>query len=155
MVENFKLGDGYLMPNALKLPETVTETAVEVITSGNYGHLPLWGSLIISVSSGTIAAGVLKGLAELNSLDDFEVYLHMGYSRSVVALKDYMESCTGFPLGDKVHFIDEGYSYAQPAKLAEPVPFPCNPYYDAKAWKWLQKSIHTLAEPVLFYNVGE
>ena len=67
--ENFG-ADGYLMPNALKLPESITEnaaeayrTAVDQDPSGTWsGELPERGALVISISSGTVAAGVLKGL---------------------------------------------------------------------------------------------
>jgi hypothetical protein len=34
-------------------------------------------------------------------------------------------------------------------------PFPCNPYYDLKAWEWLMKNKGQLEEPILFWNIGQ
>src|SRR5688572_5000579 len=45
---------GYIMPNALKLDESVTETAKEVPDQD-------FDAVIIPISSGTIAAGVIRG----------------------------------------------------------------------------------------------
>jgi len=33
-------------------------------------------------------------------------------------------------------------------------PFPCNPYYDRKAWKWLIENYTDLQKPILFWNIG-
>jgi hypothetical protein len=46
--------------------------------------------------------------------------------------------------------VDEGYAYGDRVDVA--CPFPCDPYYDLKAWKWL-----TAREPregILFWNIG-
>jgi hypothetical protein len=32
-------------------------------------------------------------------------------------------------------------------------PFPMHPYYDLKAWRWLESGPR-LADPVLFWNIG-
>jgi hypothetical protein len=148
----------YLMPNALKLPESITETAAEVkrtpildtIGTGDF-------TLCISISSGTIAAGVMRGLADCGMSPD--VILHMGYSRSKSATQEYIEKKAGVPFEyfNSVRIIDEGYNYKD--RVDYPVGFPCNPYYDLKAWKWLRdttwpwKDIH--ANPILFWNIGE
>jgi hypothetical protein len=51
-----------------------------------------------------------------------------------------------------VKFVDEGYAYGD--RVSGTVPFPCNPYYDAKAWRWLERSASSLAGPVVFWNIG-
>jgi len=138
-------GDSYMMPNALKLEESISSTAKELIdtTPKNY----LNGTWIVSISSGTIAAGVLQGLQYLQA--SVQVILHMGYSRSEAEVLRYISPYIG---RSEVKIIDEGYNYKDYATFQ--APFPCNPYYDLKAWKWLSSSIHTLQNPVTFWNIG-
>lgn len=145
----------YLMPNALKLPESVTENAAEVVRTAD--HLPDAGTLVISISSGTVAAGVLLGFAQAGLLDRYNVILHMGYSRSQQATLEYIEKVSGLSLGDRIKFIDQGYGYADAARDAS-APFPCNPFYDLKAWKWLSDPVNLASvhpRPIVFWNIGE
>ncbi len=148
-------GGVYMMPNALKLPESITENAAEVVRSND--QLPKCATIVISISSGTVAAGVLLGLHQIHRLPWYRVILHMGYNRSPEACLKYMERVAGIPLADKVQFINEGYGYKDAVKGVD-VPFPCNPYYDAKAWKFLDnpKTLsHFGNEPIIFWNIGE
>lgn len=145
--------DVYMMPNALKLPESITENAAEAyrtamaVKAGTSSPLlPDEAALVISISSGTVAAGVIRGFLEAHGnafLEQHKVYLHMGYSRSIDTCRKYMESIAGIMLpSDRVIFIDEGYGYADRISEAEhaAIPFPCNPHYDGKAWAWLGKN---------------
>jgi 1-aminocyclopropane-1-carboxylate deaminase/D-cysteine desulfhydrase-like pyridoxal-dependent ACC family enzyme len=148
--------DSYLMPNALKLPESITENAAEAVRTAP--HLPGSGTLVISISSGTVAAGVLLGFAQARLLDNYNVILHMGYSRSQDATREYIEKAAGLTLGDRIKFIDEGYGYADAAPKNAQAPFPCNKFYDLKAYHWLS----TLEPeeligrgPVVFWNIGD
>jgi hypothetical protein len=145
--------DSYLMPNALKLPESITENAAEAVRTAP--HLPGSGTLVISISSGTVAAGVLKGFEEAGLLCNYNVILHMGHSRSQDATREYIEKAAGLTLGDRIKFIDEGYRYADAAKNVR-VPFPCNDWYDAKAWAYLEKPgvLDAIEGPVVFWNIG-
>lgn len=158
--------DAYLMPNALKLAESITENAAEsartalAIQAGTSSPvLPDEGTLVISISSGTVAAGVLQGFKVAGILDNYDVVLHMGYSRSIEACRSYMESVSGLDLS-RVRFVDEGYGYADKVSWHGPVApeFPCNPYYDGKAWAWLQKKdAHASLnwdKPVVFWSIG-
>jgi hypothetical protein len=58
----------------------------------------------------------------------------------------------------EITFIDEKYSYRDPVKgpwnRGIDADFPINPYYDAKAWRWLQTNVSSLPKPTLFWNVG-
>jgi len=138
-----------MMPNALKLSETVDATATELFL-----YTPedlMRGTWIVSISSGTIAAGVLKGLGHN---DNVCVVAHMGYSRSKQAARDYMIKMAGG--NDNVPpdlvLVDEGYSYKDAVDID--CPFPCNRFYDLKAWKWLQSHITDLEQPIVFWNIG-
>lgn len=148
----------YMMPNALKLPESVTENAAEFART----PLPEDAEIVISISSGTVAAGVLRGLAERGQ-GETSVVLHMGYSRSISATKAYIQQAVGLPLNwSSISIVDQGYAYGDAVDMS--IPFPCNKYYDAKAWAWLSitgvaesrsdLSGHRSGRPVVFWNIG-
>ncbi len=139
---------GYMMPNALKLPETVEECRAEVVRTGRV-VLERFDCLVLSVSSGTIAAGVLLGFQDLGLAPN--VVLHLGYDRSEEELRRYMVK-HGATLATGAKVVNEGFGYKDPARGA-PAPFPCNPYYDLKAWRWLMAN----RQPgdVLFWNIGD
>lgn len=146
-------GVGVMVPNALKVEQSVDETAAEVVD-----YTPdelLDGTWVVSISSGTIAAGVLKALAGLNNLTRFVA--HMGYSRSLEAATSYIMHKAGLDAmwwrDNDFRLIDEGYEYKDKVDNSR-IPFPCNPYYDAKAWKWLESHAAELAQPVVFWSVG-
>lgn len=147
--------DSYMMPNALKLPESITENSAEALRMVSL--LPSKGILVISISSGTVAAGVLKGFAYMGLLNSYRVFLHMGYSRSREATKAYIEKSASIRLGSNVMIIDEGYGYADAAPKEASAPFPCNPYYDLKTWHWLGKGGKFLlgTDPLIFWNIGD
>ena len=138
---------GYMMPNALKLPETVEATAREVAayTPGNL----LSGTWVISISSGTIAAGVIRGLYDLDVSP--QVILHMGYNRSLDAATKAVYDMSGCWLDD-VYMVNEEFDYKD--RVVSTAPFPCNEYYDAKAWRWLEQTVQDCEEPIVFWNIG-
>lgn len=140
---------GYMMPNALKLSESVTETAKEV------ANLPSGiDQVILPCSSGTIAAGVIRGFEEAKIHPTY--LLHLGYSRSVEALERYLIESSGLTsnlnnLKGRFTFIDEGYNYKDVARPGETPPWPCNVYYDLKAFRWWNR--HGIGEALL-WNIG-
>jgi hypothetical protein len=142
---------GYMMPNALKLHETVEECAAEVEKTEG---LEAFQHLVISISSATIATGVLKGFSNRGLRP--HVWLHMGYDRSQEEIQRYMlkHHETGFPF--PISFINENYGYKDQARAGfTPPPFPCNPYYDLKAWRWMEKEgKEKMAGNILFWNIG-
>lgn len=156
--------DSYMMPNALKLPESVEENAAEVVRTAVGGDFPVGGTVVLSVSSGTVAAGVLKGLARVFELYGWTLILHMGYTRSHESLTGYVEERSGVRFSEfaNVRLVDEGYGYKDEASKDgpdyPPCPFPCNSHYDLKAWRWLQReeNLKTIpAGPVVFWNIGD
>ncbi len=138
--------EGLLLPNGLRLEDTIEQTAREVVRSTP--RVFVGGTWVVSVSSGTIAAGVARGLRCLGFSG--VLILHMGFSRSADLLKHYIH---GHAPGIQLVTVDEGYAYKD-AAVGVTVPFPCNPYYDRKAWKWLTANIEKLADPVVFWNIG-
>lgn len=142
---------GYMMPNALKLAESVTETAKEVATVLGKGI----DQVILPCSSGTIAAGVIKGFEEAGEAPTY--VLHLGYSRSIDALERYLIEASGLRynldlLRERFRFVDEGYQYKDKARPGEDPPWPCNAYYDLKAFRWWVK--YGEGQDALLWNIG-
>lgn len=142
-------GEGFMMPNALRLPETILATTTELLdhTSVEFFREGTW---IISISSGTIAAGVIRGLAAADA--NVQVILHMGYSRSTGAATKAMHELNGGYWLDDVYMVDEGFDYRD--SVEPTAPFPCNKHYDAKAWRWLENNISDCEPPIIFWNIG-
>lgn len=155
MRENLPTGSWYLMPNALKLPEMVAETAEEVRKT--LDQWPFQGRIqrvIVPASSATIAAGVIEGFRRhVAPTEQPEFIIHLGYHRTPSAVaKGLSEKLGGAPL---YSLVDEGYSYSDAARPGETPPWPCNRYYDLKAFRWWLNNRADLPERnTLFWNVG-
>lgn len=139
-----------MMSNALKLQESVEETAKEVPDQ----HFDF---VIIPISSGTIAAGVIRGFRDKGIHPTY--LIHLGYSRSVEAVLKYLLSKTGLCEQDfKWQVIDEKYQYRDKARPGPNPPWPCNPYYDLKAFRWWvgigREVFGSLGKKTLFWNIG-
>lgn len=141
----------YLFPNGLKLQESVQSTADEV----NYTPKFLMENAfwVISISSATIAAGVLLGLQK-NKFSG-KVFLHAGYSRSKNEIIRYIYDMTAISFSFDIEIIDEKYEYKD--SISYDTPFPCNPFYDKKAWKWMVENpqIFNSVNKIVFWNIGK
>lgn len=149
---------GYMMPNALKLPETVQETAAEVVRTFEHATRAEFEVLrsspwLISCSSATIASGVAKGLAEVLPKSPLLLF-HMGYSRSWEAIDRYVEDKSGIVGGPTSVIIDEGYAYKDVARPGPTPPWPCNPYYDLKAVRWWLAEGRAKYGRAVLWNIG-
>lgn len=146
--------NSYMMPNALKLPESVSETALEVARTFKHRLDNSTMPVLVSASSGTIAAGVVRGLAERGWHG--RLLLHMGYSRSRDAVLKYVAEMASLGHGHAadVEVIDEGYAYADRARPGPVAPFPCNEHYDLKALRWWLATGREKYKEALFWNIG-
>jgi hypothetical protein len=144
--------DSAMLPVGLKMPESVAENAKEAELTAT--KLEPLGSLVVSASSGTVAAGVIRGFS-LARRTIQRTIVHLGYSRPIEGkkgLRANMEHKAQMTL-PHVEFVDEKYSYREAADGPD-APFKCNPYYDLKAWRWLESVAADLPKPILFWNVG-
>jgi hypothetical protein len=138
--------NAYMMPNALKLVESVEETADEVPASLSVERV------VIPASSATIAAGVVMGFVRAKKPPKFVI--HLGYSRSATEVEGYLrqQSRTERTPLDLL-IVDEGYDYKDVARAGITPPFPCNEYYDLKALRWYLTRFQD-SVPTLFWNIG-
>lgn len=145
-----RYGDrAYMMPNALKLDESVAETAAEVGADCLDAD-----AVIVPVSSATIAAGVIRGFLAAERKPQF--FLHMGYSRSHDGLLAYVQHKVGREDLPPIELIDEGYEYKQQARSGDTPPFPASPWYDLKAFRWWMREGRARFSngKVLLWNIG-
>jgi hypothetical protein len=147
-----KYPGAYMMPNALKLPEMITETAAEVLYTLASIPLPKHMPVVIAASSGTIAAGVIKGFRDAGDFER-EFIIHQGYDRSEAAIYKYIEKMAQTS-AIRIKFINEGYSYGDVAKPGPDPLWPCNVYYDLKAFRWWMREGRAKYREALFWNIG-
>ena len=144
-----------LLPLGLRLNEAVAETAAEVRKTSDVMKS---GTIVVNVSSGTICAGLLSSLIEQGLTPRALVgvtshRLNVEAKRRSIWNKalDYLGFGSSVPPSwFRLEVSDCEYSDA----CEEPSPFPCNPWYDRKAWQWLVYNVGNLAEPILFWNIG-
>jgi len=149
--------EGYMMPNALKLEESVEETAKEVAGDCLAAQL-----VVVPISSATIAAGVIAGFQAAHARGEIgwlpQFVLHLGYSRSHDKILDYVAEKLGGTRGDlpTIHLVDENYAYKDKARGEGEPPFPCSPYYDLKTYRWwMREGRERFADlKTLFWNIG-
>lgn len=140
----------YLLPLGLPLEESVAATA-DVARA-----LPQsYKNVVINVGSGTICAGVLRGL----KYSPVTIWGIMGRTGDAEAKALTIETKAGIleegllKTRAKLNIVDPGYEYARQESQVE-APFPCHPFYDLKAWRWLVDNLNNLKGPVLFWNIG-
>lgn len=145
-----------MLPLGLPFSETIEETAKEVETVLEEKGRGFFKSVVVNVGSGTVAAGVLRGF----QYEDVYVYGVMGRSGSVERTKNKIyrkaEIVRGGLLAGKnravLKVIDPGWEYTERSFCS--CPFPSHPWYDLKAWQWLQEKIGSISQPILFWNIG-
>ena len=134
------------MTNALKLEESVEETAKEVPEE-------YYRNILIPISSGTIAKGVIQGVLAKLDHRPTRFILHLGYSRSHDQVRRYVSE--GWKIKDKnLVLVDEGYNYKDVSKDRTIPPWPCNRHYDLKAFHWWLREGQDRFGQALLWNIG-
>jgi threonine dehydratase len=152
-------GTGAIMlPHHLALKETIEQTALEAArTMQQVGKV---GTVVIPVGSGTIAAGVLRGIATAKGIAPVDCVLGITASKSVSTARrrSSIIKKSGITIGgffgaiNNFHIEETTRDYLEVAPAL--APFPCDLFYDAKAWEWLTLHIKELRTPILFWNIG-
>lgn len=160
---NYYIGRKWLnehYPNAVMLPigmhceETIQETAKEVLKLKKK-----YSNIIVPVGSGTICAGVVRGFREKFEHGPYNIIGIMSRSgdvrrkRNEIIEKSGVINASLLIMKIKLEIVDPGYQYTDSIYME--YPFPCNPFYDGKAWEWLNINLGNLREPILFWNIGQ
>jgi len=146
---------GIMLPEGIKLRETVSEVAKTV------GMVPkelLTGSIVICSGTGTITAGLIKGLIQNNAEIDklYVVSCGMSINKQLIEIKKLLVDDDFLPIEkipEYVQFIPPRYNYYEPCEIS--VPFPCSTFYDKKAWQFMSDYIYGLKAPLIFWNIGD
>lgn len=149
-----KYKDAVMLPQGLPFEQTIQQIC------GQVKLVPpkqLNGSIVSCLGSGTMAAGILRGCSAMNKWPDYYGILvspksAVGMRKRILKMANLSGGLLGGVLTAKFSVIDYGYEYTVPENCQ--CPFPCNSYYDKKAWKWLLDHIDTLKKPILFWNIG-
>jgi len=151
LVDNYN--DAVLLPQGLPFMETLYSVAEEV---NNVPKAALGGTLVVSVGSGTMLAGILTGLNQNNIRQHVHGILVSEGDVVATTHKIISKSCGRMMAGhwwkNYLQLYWTGYKYIDTVEMN--IPFPCNKYYDAKAWRYLAENLHILEKPILFWNIG-
>jgi len=140
--------NGYLLPDKLHLPETISEVAEQVCS---VEKSLLTGSVIISCGGGTITTGLIDGLVRMNVHP--KIYAVMSTSEVSTASRfSYIRKHVKSLFFVKLNMIPSPYKYSETPDCKPP--FPCDLIYDRKAWQWLINNIDKIQQPILFWNIG-
>ena len=135
---------GYLLPMGLILKETMEE--VSKVINLEYEK---YKTIVVSLGTGTICAGIIKGCIENNLYPDF---YGVSCGMSLERIKKRMESLLGNTLGENIKLIPPAYEYYDTEDMN--CGFPSSKYYDKKAFIWMLKNYAKLKKPILFWNIG-
>ncbi len=149
-----KYPDSEMLPQGLPFKETVKNVSDELKKDRDIFQNVK--TIVLCIGSGTMLAGMLKGLYSIDSAA--EIYGIMVAPKSLKKMRDKVFKMAGafdsgfFAFKGKVNIIDAGFEYTD--KEMFECPFPANPYYDRKAWKWMIENINKIKHPALFWNIG-
>ncbi len=149
-----KYPNSKMLPQGLPFNETVENVSLEIIKDcDSFRDIK---TIVASAGSGVMIAGILKGLHATGLSPDIYGILISPKSTEVMRKKIFKMSGLKegglFGTNINVKIIDSSYEYTDKEMIK--IPFPCNPYYDAKAWKWLLNNLDKLKKPVCFWNIG-
>ncbi len=149
-----KYPDAYMLEHGIPLTETIGEVAEQVKILPKEA---LGGTIVTCVGSGIMLSGVIKGLAQHFPGISHRIYGILVAPKSIEGKSRFITQHSGVMVSgllnkNKLKLLDYGYQYTQKEQCE--CPFPCNPYYDRKAYKWMVDNLENLKQPILFWNIG-
>lgn len=142
-----KYPNSIILPQGLPFNETIDNVSDEIKKDfESYNNIK---SVVVSVGSGIMCVGILRGLSSLGLLPDVYGVFVAPKKVDTYTKKIFKHIPSGY---SKLHFSETKYEYTDKEEME--IPFPCNPYYDAKAYKWMIDNIDSLKKPILFWNIG-
>ncbi len=143
-----------MLPQGLPFPETIDNVSTEIVNDRD--SLCDIQTIVVSAGSGVMTAGIMKGLQSIGLTPD--IYGILISPKSTTVMKRKILKMSGLKEGGlfgsniKLTIVDSSYAYTDKETIE--TPFPCNPYYDKKAWKWLIDNKNNIKLPALFWNIG-
>jgi len=144
---------GIIFPMGMTLAETAAEVHKEAFHTLKKYKVR---SIVLSVGTGTILAGVVMAVKELLVEKDqgpFDVWaISCGMDPDKQRRRMQKIGISPIAEGLNFHHLLDHYSYYDQATA--PCPFNAHPNYDLKAWDWLLRNRDRLEGPILFWNIG-
>jgi 1-aminocyclopropane-1-carboxylate deaminase/D-cysteine desulfhydrase-like pyridoxal-dependent ACC family enzyme len=146
----------YLMPMGLQLTEAILSTAGEASALSDRLRC---GTIVCCVATGTMFAGLLLGLRDTARIIGVYIGMTSGEIKGRVGsdpeaivrrrIKSLLPDGFEPPpfeiaLADREYYAEDNY----------PCPFPCDKWYDRKAWRWMVEHLPYLDNLVLLWNIG-
>lgn len=146
--------EAYFLPIGMSSEESVYATSLALC---ELDLNILGGSIVVSISSGTIATGVAYGCLRANHRTKIYGVLSSSFGNRMNKIQRLLSSTEQKYSEILYHkhnleLINLKYKYRQQEPLAPP--FPCDLYLDRKAWKFLVDNVEKLPEPIVFWNIG-
>lgn len=138
--------DGYYIPLGSNVAESILVTKKEMDTIKDS---LLEGTLIVSVGSGVTLAGILLSLSHRLFFNTKIIGVTVG--KDISRIKSTINKYVDYR-SFNLTLLEPEFSYTTPCEIE--IPFNCNRYYDAKAYKYLVDHINELPHPILFWNIG-
>ena len=155
-----KYPDAVMLPQGLPFEETIQSVAEETVK--DYKLFQNIKTIVICIGSGVMCAGILRGLFLIRELYNIQIKpeifgVLISPKNTKTMKKKIFKMAKVFETGffsfqGKLRILDSEYQYTDIENCE--CPFPCNIYYDRKAWKWLNNNIHKIHQPLLFWNIG-
>lgn len=136
-----------MLPQGLPFEETVENVANEIIKDEkSYKNIK---SIVVSVGSGVMIAGIIKGICSLGLTPSI-----IGVFVAPKSYNSMLKKINKFAgkFYKNIILVETDYEYTDKEEIK--TPFPCNPYYDAKAYRWAVERMDGISNPVLFWNTG-
>lgn len=109
---------------------------------------------MVYTGTGTILSGILLGLRVLPTIYGISACISnekkASHIRSMTSLADWQRK---YDIQACLTLVPEIMGYYEACDTE--VPFPCSPYYDRKAWKWMLQNLDNLKDPVVFWDIGQ
>lgn len=144
---------GVMLDLGLPFNETISEVVMQV---DMLKPEHLGGTIVVCAGSGTMAAGILRGIGIRSDVKYQRVIATLIAKKKTDVMFDNIFSksrLTAFDLARiQLRVVETDYDYSD-AEFCE-CPFPCSPYYDRKTYKWMLDNYDKLDKPVLFWNIG-
>jgi 1-aminocyclopropane-1-carboxylate deaminase/D-cysteine desulfhydrase-like pyridoxal-dependent ACC family enzyme len=168
ILEN-KYAGAIMLPQGLPFKETRLEVAKQVKNVKDALGSNI--TVISSVGSGTMVAGIMLGALKYEMSGELYGVLvsrkdpgkmRRGIIQAVMSTQVVANYKIQYYYPDgllsrlrrtfNLNIHDAGYGYTQEEDCK--CPFPCNTYYDRKAYKWMLDNIKQFKKPILFWNIG-
>lgn len=144
--------NAYMLEQGLPFDYTLSAVKQQVVP-----EMRKFKSLVVCIGTGVMTAGILQGLQEQEISLSIYGILVAGKNIRRMNQKIYKRAGVyknGLFATNTSKLILFAAKQEYPDKEDMACPFPCNPYYDRKAWKWLMDNYVDLQKPILFWNIG-